>query len=243
MRQTGGILMGQNKLLIGTIATAGIVLLLVIGYRMGQRQTQAPVPAGAPMMQAAPGSGAGTGPGHRKQQMAQNGQGQGRNRKSSDEATSGNGGNSGRNSGGAVQVQEGTLGSEKIAVIAAGKESGFTGKDLEGLEPTTVATMHGARKGWAVVEVMKHLGITDAKELVLVNKDGKTLSLPWEKLTGQGAAIILTYNRMGGLMLLSGVQMTEEQLQTGQNRDVRASAQQEEDRLFLSGIIKIEVKT
>src|SRR6266566_6301659 len=100
--------MGQNKVLMGTITAAGIVLLLVIGYRMGQRKAQAPMPAetpiGTPMMQGAPGAEAENGPGHRRQQMARNGQGQGRNRESSDETTPGSGGNSGRNQGRAIKV-------------------------------------------------------------------------------------------------------------------------------------------
>jgi len=233
--------MAKNKVFIGTIAAAGIVVLLVIGYKMGQRQAQAPMPAGAPMMQGAPNTGSGTGPGHRKQQMAQSGQDESRGRRSSGD--SGNGSRGGKNSGRSMRIQEGTLGSEKITVIAAGKETSFTGADLKDLKPTTVATTRGARKGWPAQEVMKHLGITKAKELVFVDKEGKTLNLSWEAVTNHEPMVILTYNRMGGLMLVSGGEMTAEKLQTAENRDVKKTASEDKNRLFLSNIVKIEVKT
>jgi hypothetical protein len=235
--------MGQNKLLIGMTSAAGIVLLLVVGYQFGQKQPQPPMQAGSPMMQGAPG--AGTGPGNRMQETAEKGKGERRGRRLSDGSAPEKEAKRGTNRAREVQVRESMLGSDKIAVIASGKQKSFTGNDLQSLEQKMVATTRGVRKGWMVAEVMKYLEITNARELVLVNKEGKTLSLPWENLKNQKGTVILFYDKLGGLVLVSGAEMTAEELETADNRAVRAAMRQVQakDRIFLSDIVKIEVKT
>jgi hypothetical protein len=143
-----------------------------------------------------------------------------------------------------VTAQAGRLGAETIAVVTAGKASSFTGEDLQKLEQTTVASNHGARAGWRVADVMKSLAIAQAQELVIVSKDGNTLHLPWAKVMSDEPTLILAYNQFGGLMLFSGQELTPEELQTTDNRAVKAAAMQNRDnRLFLANIVKIEVKS
>ncbi len=235
--------MGQNKVLIGTIAAAGIVVLLLIGYKMGQRQ--APAPGGAPTIQGGqvpPSPGAGTGSGHRRQQMAQSGQDQGRNRRSSDESASGNGGKGGRSRNRSAQGNGAEiLGSVQVAVVADGKTSILSGADIQKLKSLKVAAARGGvRDGWALTDVLGLVGVQKARELVFTDSRGKTLPVSWEKVVDKGNRPFLSYGSRGSqLWLVSGREMNP-------NEDIQAVmrvVQEDKEPLFFPGIVKIEVKS
>jgi len=149
----------------------------------------------------------------------------------------------GRARGGAVEVRSGKLGTEKIPVIGKGKEQSFTGADLEKLQQTTIASGHGVRAGWRVADVLNQLAITQGTEVVLVAQDGSTLRLPWEKITSHEPTLLLSYNSFGGLMLLSGKEVTPEEIRGLDNQTLKALQKQNrgEATSFMK-ISKIEVK-
>jgi hypothetical protein len=143
-----------------------------------------------------------------------------------------------------VRIQSGTPSTEPITVIANGNARSLTSQDLQALEQVSVVGSRGVRAGWRVTDVLKELGVAPPRELVLIDKAGKSLSAPWEKITNPDTTSILTYNQMGGLMLVSGKEITSEELQTATRRSVnRATKEHREDQLFFANIVKIEVKT
>lgn len=147
------------------------------------------------------------------------------------------------NSGRAAEIRSGSLGTEKIPVIGKGKEQTFTGADLEKLQQTTIASGHGLRAGWRLVDVLKHLTIAQGNEVVLQSSDGKTLNLPWEKIASREPTLLLSYNEFGGLMLFSGKEVTPEEIKGMDNRDVKElSRQYRAQSTSFSKINRIEVK-
>jgi hypothetical protein len=156
-------------------------------------------------------------------------------------AQKGNRQRAGRNTG--LVVQEPVLGTEKIRVIAGGRETSFTGTDLKFLEPVTITSGRNTRQGWPAEAVLKRAGVTEVKEVVFIGKDGKTLSMSWEKLTTADPAVILTYNRGGGLMLLSGSPLSQDQIEKTSRREARSAGNQgREGLVFFQNIVQIEAK-
>jgi hypothetical protein len=216
----------KNRRVAITMVSGGIIILLILGYRLKTRIEAQNTPNVTQASHQRP---------HPKQQ-SQTGQ------PGSDEG-SGQQGKGASKQQHHLDLHEGLPGSEQIAVIVAGKEKKFTGTDLKTLEPMTVATRRGAWKGWPAAAVLQHIGVAQAKELTFVNKTGEHLNVSWEKLTAQETSLILTYNRGGGLLLLSGVPMTAKEVETGNRRSVKSAAMQDKEKIFLPNIVKIEVKT
>jgi hypothetical protein len=143
-----------------------------------------------------------------------------------------------------VEVRTGSLGTKKIPVIVKGGEQSFTGADLEKLPQTIIAANRGARAGWRLADVLNHLTITQGTEIVLTAQDGKTLTVPWEQVASREPTLLLTYNSLGGLMLVSGKEVTQEEVQAMNNQAVKMAAKEERGkRTFLANINKIEVKS
>lgn len=244
--------MTQKKILIGFCALAGVIAILVIGYNMGKKANR---PGGVPMIQdgqVQPNPGAGTGAGHRKQekmsrqsgngdQVAQNVQGQGRGRRSSDESIPGSGrGGGGRSRGRPVQIKTAEIpASLQITVVANEKTNSLSGAEIQKLKSFKVAAARGGiRDGWAVTDVLGLIGVQNAKRLVFTDSQGKTLEVPWEKLSGKTQKAALVYSNSGQLWLVSGREMSP-------NDDIQAVMQQvreDKEPLFFPGIVKIEVK-
>jgi hypothetical protein len=227
----------SGKRLIPFLALAGLILAVgFVLYQAGFRVTTTATPPAGQQQTREPGQ-------HQRRQALAEGQTGTQESAGGDQGgrASKRGAKGGKRS---VEVRAGALGAEKIAVIGKGKEQSFTGADLEKLAQTTIASSRGARVGWRVADVMKHLTITQAKELVLVAQDGHTLNLPWEKITGREPTLLLTYNQFGGLMLLSGKELTPEEVQQGMdNQAIKTMAKQYgSEEIFFSKISKIEVK-
>jgi len=228
-----------GKSLIPFLALAGLILAAgFILYQAGFRVTTTGTPPDQPQTHQ-PGQ-------HQRRQALAEGQ-------TGQAGTQGSGGGQGggrnaqgggqRGRGGSAEVRSGSLGAEKIPVIGKGKEQSFTGADIEKLQQTTIVSNRGVRAGWRLADVLNHLAITQGTEVVLTAEDGKTLNIPWEKITGHEPTLLLTYNSFGGLMLLSGKEVTPEEIQGLDNQSVKALAKQNRaESTSLSQISKIEVK-
>jgi hypothetical protein len=225
-----------GKSLIPLLVLTGLVLVVAfILYQAGFRVATTATPTAEPRQNHQPGQH------HRRQEMAAG---------QSDSQQNGGGDQGGRAArrGGEgskrqAEIRVNTLGAKKIAVIGKGKEQSFTGADLEKLQQITIASNRGLRAGWRLADVLNQLTIAQGNEVVLTAEDGKTLSLPWEKVTSREPTLLLTYNSFGGLMLVSGKEVTKEEIQAMDNRAVKTGAKENrEQSTFISQIKKIEVK-
>ncbi len=208
--------MHENRLLISTLSLAGIVLLLVIGYSVGQWTT-------VTSRQNSAG-----GPGHRRQQAAQSG-----------DVTRG-----GNVQSGQTALREGKLGQTEIAVFSNGvKKGGFTGIDVQKLKGLTIVTRHGLRKGWAVTDVLAIEGIKSGKEVIFTDDKNRVHAVTWEKASDSKYKLAFTYNNLGGLVVTSGIEVNETGVDKKGLRDLLQQAKQEKQSVFAPNIVQIEVKT
>jgi hypothetical protein len=229
-----------SKRIIPFLALAGVIVAVgFILYQAGFRVTTATSPTG--QQQAPP-------PGQPGQHLRRQALAEGQAGQTGTQESAGGGGQGGRRGGHRgdkrpAEIRTGTLGAEKIAVIGKGKERSFTGADLEKLQQTTIASSRGARAGWRLADVLNHLTIAQGNEVVLTSQDGKTLSLPWEKVASHEPTLLLFYNSFGGLMLLSGNEVTPEEAKNLDNQGVKTLTKQNRaESTHLSQITRIEVK-
>lgn len=221
--------MRESKLLISTVALAGIILFLVIGYSLGRwtEETAKKNPRG--------------GPGLRRQQAAQTGD----PASASPQDPSGRGSRKGGSGAhGQTALREGKPGQTEIVVFSDGaKKGGFTGQDVQKLKGVTIMTRHGLRKGWAVTDVLAMEGIKTGKEVIFKDDKNKDHTVPWERVTDQKFKLALTYNSLGGLVVISGIEFNEAAAAKESVRDLLQQAKQDKHSVFAPNIVRIEVKT
>jgi hypothetical protein len=162
-------------------------------------------------------------PGKHQRRLAETQGGQTGTQESTGEVQSGHASGTG---GRSLTVRPVTPGTEKIAVIAKGKAQSFTGAELEKLQQITVVSKRGLWAGWRMADVFKQLAITQGNEVILTSKSGKTLRLPWEQITSREPTLLLTYNTFGGLRLLSGKEVTQEEVKSMDPQTLRTITEQ-----------------
>lgn len=77
------------------------------------------------------------------------------------------------------------------------------------LTPVSIASKHDVRHGWAIEEILAANGVTQAREVVFTDKQGKSWSAGWAQVTDQQQRLILTYSRNGVALLFSGPVLEE----------------------------------
>jgi len=98
------------------------------------------------------------------------------------------------------------IGHTPIPLLVDGKAAAsLVGDTLAtSLTPVTIISKHDIRSGWAVEDILKANGVTQAREIVFTDKQGKSLSAGWAQVIDQQHRLILTYSRNGVALLFSG---------------------------------------
>lgn len=136
-------------------------------------------------------------------------------------------------------------GAKPVPVLRNGAPAGeLVGKRLmDELGEVTVSFRRNVRQGWAVPEALRLVGIDAAKKATFIDREGKSTTVEWVKLTNASPLYILTYNQGGQLMLVSG-QKPDESSPQGQGRRGRGGSQKPAGAgpaITVHDIVRIEV--
>ncbi len=133
------------------------------------------------------------------------------------------------------------VGQTPIPIIVNGKEKApLVGSALqETLPEVKIATLHDARTGWAVADILNAQGVTQAKQVVFTDNNGKRWSAGWAQITDPKTRLIVTYSKHNTLLLFSGPQIEIGKRQTP--RQIREVVGSRADLVSFPGVVKIEV--
>ncbi|MBI3620654.1 MAG: hypothetical protein HY208_00500 [Nitrospirae bacterium] len=133
------------------------------------------------------------------------------------------------------------VGQTPIPIIVNGKEKApLVGSTLqEKLPEVRIATLHDARTGWAVADILSAQGVTQAKQVVFVDDKGKRWSTSWAQITDPKTRLILAYSKHDTLLLFSGPQIDAGKRQSA--RQIRETVADRTDLVSFPNVVKIEV--
>lgn len=159
----------------------------------------------------------------------------------------GQGGRGGRGQGGAsqsVEISPLQLGTTSVPILVTGKQkASFTGKEInKKVEDTTIATLKGVRRTWSVHNTLKFVGLENVKEVVVTDRQGKTLSLSSQQVSDQQTVVAFTYDENGNLLLVSGPKVRGVGRRQTSQEQIAQMMKGRKDLLFLPNIVKIEIK-
>jgi hypothetical protein len=98
------------------------------------------------------------------------------------------------------------IGHTPIPLLVDGKAAAsLVGDTLAAtLTPVSIISKHDVRNGWAIEEILAANGVTQTREVVFTDKQGKSLSAGWAQVIDRQHRLILTYSRNGVALLFSG---------------------------------------
>jgi hypothetical protein len=133
------------------------------------------------------------------------------------------------------------IGQTPIPLFVNGKEKApLVGSALQQNLPTVrIVTLHDARTGWAVADILGAQDITQAKQVIFTNKDGKRWSANWAQILDSKTRLIVTYSKHDTLLLFSGPKEETEKRQSPQQ--IKEVLGGRTDLVSFPGVVKIEV--